>query len=66
MDSILEQQRYYHEEIERVEQAIVDLYLTPTRTNKERLAVEHRVNEYLERMRARYQSLLNLYEDKDG
>jgi splicing factor 3A subunit 3 len=66
MDSILEQQRSFHEEIERLEQAIVDEYLSDPKTHKDRLLIDHRVNEYLERMLQRAQTLQKIYADKDG
>lgn len=66
MESILEQQRSAHEEIERLEQAIVDQHLKNPKTHKERLTHEHRVCEFLDRISSRSQFLFNLYEDTDG
>ncbi|RUS25551.1 hypothetical protein BC938DRAFT_471988, partial [Jimgerdemannia flammicorona] len=66
MESILEQQRSAHEEIERLEQAIVDQHLKNPKTHKERLTHEHRVCEFLDRISSRSHFLHNLYEDTDG
>jgi splicing factor 3A subunit 3 len=66
MDSIIEQQRQIHEELERLEQAIVDEYLKEPKTPKERLVREHRVNEYLERIQQRARILQQWYTDRDG
>ncbi|RKP10819.1 splicing factor 3a [Thamnocephalis sphaerospora] len=66
MESVLEQQRSMHEEIERLEQAIVEEYLSEPKTHKDRLLLDHRVNEYLERMQQRAGALQGLYADSDG
>ncbi|KAJ3093096.1 hypothetical protein HK102_009528 [Quaeritorhiza haematococci] len=66
MESILEQQRRAHEECERLEQAMVEELLKKTKTHREKVVQEHRVNQYLERIQARSQYLLELYEDEDG
>lgn len=55
-----------HEEIERLEQAIVDQYMHEPRTHRERLRNEHVVNKLLIRMADKSDSLYALYEDKDG
>ncbi|KAJ3040108.1 Splicing factor 3A subunit 3 [Rhizophlyctis rosea] len=66
MDSIIEQQRRAHEEIERIENAATAELLQKTKTHKEKLMQEQRVNNYLERIQSRSQFLLHLYEDEDG
>ncbi|KAJ3017850.1 Splicing factor 3A subunit 3 [Thoreauomyces humboldtii] len=66
MDSILEIQRRTHEEIERVEQAIVDERVTKPKAHKDRLVQDSRVNGLLERIQSRSRSLLDLYWDEDG
>lgn len=66
MDSIFELQRRTHEEIERLEQAIVDERMTKSKTHKERLIQEHRVSQLLDRIQNRSQFLLDLYRDEDG
>ncbi|CAG8549036.1 25773_t:CDS:2 [Dentiscutata erythropus] len=66
MESILEQQRKAHEEIERLEQAIVDQFMTDPKSHKERLAREHRVSDFLDRISSRSKFLYELYLDSDG
>ncbi|TPX56726.1 hypothetical protein PhCBS80983_g04335 [Powellomyces hirtus] len=66
MDSILELQRRAHEELERVEQAIVEERVTKPKGHKEKLIQDHRVNQFLERIQTRSQYLLDLYKDEDG
>ncbi|PKC73150.1 hypothetical protein RhiirA1_530621 [Rhizophagus irregularis] len=70
MESILEQQRKAHEEIERLEQAIVDQFIKETKSvglqHKERLIREHRVSDFLDRISSRSKFLHELYEDTDG
>lgn len=55
-----------HEEIERLEQAIVDTYMEDAKTHRERLYNEHLVDKYLTRIAEKSQYLLELYQDKDG
>ncbi|ORX89740.1 hypothetical protein K493DRAFT_305538 [Basidiobolus meristosporus CBS 931.73] len=66
MDSILEKQRRTHEEIERLEQAIVDQFLTEAVTHRAKLARDHKVSEYVDKITAKNGNLLKFYEDKDG
>ncbi|RCH97652.1 hypothetical protein CU097_014899 [Rhizopus azygosporus] len=66
MENILEKQRSAHEEIERLEQAIVDTYMEDAKTHRERLYNEHLVDKYLTRIAEKSQYLLELYQDKDG
>lgn len=55
-----------HEEIERLEQAIVDQYMSQPKTQKERLENEHIVSKYLDRITEKSKQLYDLYDDKDG
>jgi hypothetical protein len=55
-----------HEEIERLEQAIVDQYMSQPKTQKERLENEHIVSKFLDRITEKSKQLYNLYDDKDG
>ncbi|KAI8816344.1 uncharacterized protein EV422DRAFT_297289 [Fimicolochytrium jonesii] len=67
MDSTLELQRRAHEEMERLEEAIVEEKVNnKAKAHKDVLLQDHRINHYLERIQARSQQLLDLYEDKDG
>lgn len=66
MDSVLEQQRRLHEEVERIESAIVDELLVKPKAHKEKIIQEHRVNNYLELIQKRSKTLKEFYNDKDG
>lgn len=55
-----------HEEIERLEQAIVDQYMSQPKTQKERLENEHVVNKFLNKITEKSKQLYELYEDKEG
>jgi splicing factor 3A subunit 3 len=66
MNSVLEQQRRLHEEIERIENAIVDELLVKPKAHKEKIIQEHRVNNYLELIQERSKLLKDYYDDKDG
>ncbi|KAF8952999.1 hypothetical protein BGZ52_002590 [Haplosporangium bisporale] len=66
MDSILETQRRQHEEVDRLEQAIVDQFMLNPKTHKERLLQEHTVAGYLDRISGRSKELELLYKDEDG
>jgi splicing factor 3A subunit 3 len=55
-----------HEDIERLEQAIVDQYMEDAKTHRERLYNEHVVDKFLSRIAEKSQSLYDLYEDKSG
>ncbi|CAG8537474.1 18408_t:CDS:10 [Acaulospora morrowiae] len=66
MESILEQQRKAHEEIERLEQAIVGQFINDPKSHKERLIREHRASDFLDRISSRSKFLYELYDDADG
>ncbi|KAJ1565874.1 hypothetical protein HK096_008069, partial [Nowakowskiella sp. JEL0078] len=66
MDTILERQRSLHEEIDRIEQAIVNELLAKQRTHKDTLIQEHRVRKLLDQLQASSRALKNLYKDPDG
>ncbi|KAF9896837.1 hypothetical protein BX616_006666, partial [Lobosporangium transversale] len=59
-------QRRLHEEIDRLEQAIVDQFMLNPKTHKERLLQEHTVDGYLDRISARSRDLQIIYKDEDG
>ncbi|KAF8977477.1 hypothetical protein BGZ46_007345 [Entomortierella lignicola] len=66
MDSVLDTQRRLHEEVDRLEQAIVDQFMLNPKTHKERLLQEHTVDGYLDRISSRSKDLQVLYKDEDG
>lgn len=55
-----------HEDIERLEQAIVDQYMEDAKTHREKLYNEHVVDKLLTRIADKSAYLYDLYEDKDG
>ncbi|KAG0345145.1 Splicing factor 3A subunit 3 [Podila humilis] len=65
MDSIIETQRRQHEEVDRLEQAIVDQFMLNPKTHKERLLQEHTVASFLDRLSGRCRELEVLYKDED-
>ncbi|KAG0274945.1 Splicing factor 3A subunit 3 [Linnemannia exigua] len=65
MDSVLETQRRLHEEIDRLEQAVVDQFMLNPKTLKERLLQEHTVDGFLDRISGRSTDLSALYKDED-
>ena len=66
METLLEQQRRYHEERERLEEAMMQEKLLKKPTVKERINSDHRVDQFLRRYQACTESLHDLYDDKDG
>ncbi|KAI8371060.1 hypothetical protein BD560DRAFT_454367 [Blakeslea trispora] len=66
MDTILEKQRSAHEDIERLEQAIVDQYMQDAKVHRERLHNEHVIDTFLTRISEKSAYLAELYQDKDG
>ncbi|KAK4301111.1 hypothetical protein Pmani_026724 [Petrolisthes manimaculis] len=66
MDTILEQQRRYHEERERLMAAMVKECLHKKTTNRDTINSDHRHRILLDRYVESSQHLADLYEDKDG
>ncbi|KAJ2783262.1 Pre-mRNA-splicing factor sap61 [Coemansia javaensis] len=66
MDSIVEQQRQAHEDIERLEQAVADLMIQNLARHRTRLAREHKINGLLEEIQARSRLLVALDRDESG
>ncbi|KAJ2751877.1 Pre-mRNA-splicing factor sap61, partial [Coemansia nantahalensis] len=66
MDSIVEQQRQAHEDIERLEQAVVDLMMQDLAKHRHRLLREHKINELLEEIQGRSRLLEALEADESG
>ncbi|KAJ2157866.1 Pre-mRNA-splicing factor sap61 [Coemansia sp. RSA 552] len=66
MDSIVEQQRQAYEDIERLEQAAVDLMLQDLSKHRHRLVREQKINGLLEQIQDRSQLLERLDQDESG
>ncbi|KAI8146779.1 hypothetical protein BJV82DRAFT_643323 [Fennellomyces sp. T-0311] len=66
MNNLIERQRGIHEEIERLEQAIVDQFMEDPKTHRDRLRNEHVVDKFLTRIADKSNELYDMYEDKDG
>eukprot|EP01136_Pigoraptor_vietnamica_P001698 Opistho-1_new@28669 len=66
METIIEQQRRYHEELERLELAAANELAQRGKSLKDQINTDHRVHALLERIEGRSKDLLALYEDADG
>uniref|UniRef100_A0A671SK52 Splicing factor 3A subunit 3 n=1 Tax=Sinocyclocheilus anshuiensis TaxID=1608454 RepID=A0A671SK52_9TELE len=66
METILEQQRRYHEEKERLMDAKTKEMLTKKTTLRDQINSDHRVRAMLDRYMEVSANLRDLYEDKDG
>ena len=66
MMEILERQRNAHEDIERMEQAIVDRMAEEPRTRYDALAMEHQVAEFLTNIQRQADFLVETYRDQSG
>ncbi|KAJ1799416.1 Pre-mRNA-splicing factor sap61 [Coemansia sp. RSA 2399] len=66
MDGILEQQRHAHEDIERLEQAIVDLMLQNLTKYRYRLVREQKISSLLDQIQARSKLLMDIEADSTG
>uniref|UniRef100_A0A8C1UTP1 Splicing factor 3a, subunit 3 n=1 Tax=Cyprinus carpio TaxID=7962 RepID=A0A8C1UTP1_CYPCA len=66
METILEQQRRYHEEKERLMDAETKEMLTKKTTLRDQINSDHRVRAMLDRYMEVSANLRDLYEDKDG
>lgn len=65
MDSIIEQQRQNHEEIERFERALYTLLSRHQPTHESRLLNEHKSAQVLDRISSRVTALDNIYAEDD-
>lgn len=63
---ILEEQRFLHEDRERLEQAVADRVMNEPRGVRERLANEHEIAMFLDRIEVQSKRLLDIYNDADG
>ncbi|KAG0254259.1 hypothetical protein DFQ27_006945 [Actinomortierella ambigua] len=66
MDTILEHQRRLHEEVDRLEQAVVDQFMLNPKTHRERLFRDLTVDSYLDRIQTGNKNLQSIYKDEDG
>ncbi|KAJ5621036.1 hypothetical protein N7510_005020 [Penicillium lagena] len=63
---LLEDQRFIHEDLERLEQAVADRAAEEPRNIRERLARDHEVASFLNRIEEQSKRLLDIYKDADG
>ncbi|OJJ49018.1 hypothetical protein ASPZODRAFT_129391 [Penicilliopsis zonata CBS 506.65] len=63
---LLEDQRFIHEDLERLEQAIADRVSQEPRNIRERLSRDHEVSQFLARIEEQSKRLLDIYKDADG
>ncbi|KAI9047161.1 hypothetical protein LZ554_008615 [Drepanopeziza brunnea f. sp. 'monogermtubi'] len=63
---ILEEQRFLHEDLERLEQGISDRVAEEPRHIRERLSRDHQVAGFLDRIQDQSKRLLEIYKDADG
>ncbi|KAJ8314975.1 hypothetical protein KUTeg_007125 [Tegillarca granosa] len=66
METLLEQQRRYHEERERITDAMTKEMLQPSKMGREQINSDHRLKQLLDRYMECSTELKDLYEDKDG
>lgn len=66
MDSIIEQQRQTHEEIEHFERALYTVLAKAQPIHQSRLQAEHKASQILDRIASRATTLNNLYQDQDA
>lgn len=63
---ILEEQRFLHEDLERLEQGIADRIDEEPKNIRDRLTRDHQISQFLDRISSQSTKLLNIYEDSDG
>ncbi|KAG9230971.1 hypothetical protein BJ875DRAFT_383965 [Amylocarpus encephaloides] len=63
---ILEEQRFLHEDLERLEQAISDRVAEDPRQARERLNRDHQIAGFLDRIQDQSKRLLDIYQDAEG
>ena len=63
---ILEEQRFLHEDLERLEQGIADRIGDEPRHIRDRLTRDHQISQFLDRISAQSSKLLEIYRDADG
>ncbi|EER27607.1 splicing factor, putative [Coccidioides posadasii C735 delta SOWgp] len=62
----VEDQRFIHEDLERLEQGISDRISEEPRNIRERLIRDHQIAGFLDRIQGQSQRLLDIYNDADG
>lgn len=63
---ILEEQRFLHEDLDRLEQGIAERVIDEPRHVRERLNRDHEVAGFLDRIQNQSKRLLDIYKDTDG
>ncbi|KAL4988939.1 hypothetical protein BDW68DRAFT_158038 [Aspergillus falconensis] len=63
---VLEDQRFIHEDLERLEQAIADRVAEEPRNIRERLARDHEIAHFLNRIDEQSKRLLDIYKNAEG
>ncbi|KAI0868308.1 hypothetical protein GGS24DRAFT_482777 [Hypoxylon argillaceum] len=63
---LLEEQRFLHEDLERLEQGIADRISEEPRQIRDRLARDHQISQFLDRISSQSAKLLEIYRDVDG
>ncbi|RDW78283.1 C2H2 and C2HC zinc finger-1 [Coleophoma crateriformis] len=63
---LLEEQRYLHEDLERLEQGISDRVAEDPKHIRERLNRDHQISGFLDRIQDQSKRLLDIYKDADG
>ncbi|KAJ5765175.1 splicing factor 3a subunit 3 [Penicillium odoratum] len=63
---LLEDQRFIHEDLERLEQAIADRVADKPRNIREKLSNEHELANFINRIDIQSKRLLEIYKDADG
>ncbi|KAI1435955.1 hypothetical protein GGR50DRAFT_702324 [Xylaria sp. CBS 124048] len=63
---LLEEQRFLHEDLERLEQGIADRIGDEPKQIRDRLARDHQIAQFLDRIASQSAKLLELYKDADG
>ncbi|KAI9822656.1 MAG: hypothetical protein M1827_000375 [Pycnora praestabilis] len=63
---LLEEQRFLHEDLERLEQGISDRAAEDPRQIRDRLSRDHQISGFLNRIQEQSNRLLDIYKDADG
>jgi splicing factor 3A subunit 3 len=63
---LLEEQRFLHEDLERLEQGIADRIGEEPKHIRDRLARDHQISQFLDRISSQSSKLITIYQDADG